>query len=228
MAASPSKNIQTSLGISPQQWQPATWQDYLALRDDSTLERVRLFFNQGWLWFEMGAEGINHASVSDLLTMLFFIWSTQRPQQVFSSLGRCLLEKSPQQAGAPDLVLYVGEEYPRWRSGELRRINLHQWPVPDLVGEISDTTLTTDLDEKKKIYADLGIPEYWVIDVQSQRVFAFQLQGCQKYQDCTESGVLAGLPIALLDQALERLNQEANTQVAAWLAQKNGQTIDAL
>ncbi|MGK7872921.1 MAG: Uma2 family endonuclease [Xenococcaceae cyanobacterium] len=219
MSASTSK-VQTSSITSLRKWKPATWEDYIALRDDPTTERVRLFFNQGWLWFDMGAEGINHASISDLFTMLFFIWSTQRPEQIFSSLGRCLLEKSPKKAGAPDLVLYLGEDYPRWQAGELRRIDLHQWQVPNLVGEISDTTLAIDLDEKKKIYADLGISEYWVIDVGGKRVFAFQLQENGKYAECTESGVLQDLPISLLNQALERLAQEANTRVAAWFAQQ--------
>ncbi|MBD2771921.1 Uma2 family endonuclease [Iningainema tapete] len=218
MSASAAKVIQYAIA-NLRQWQTATWQDYVALRDDPKLERIRLFFDEGWLWVDMGAEGINHASISDLFTMLFFIWSTQRPEQVFSSLGRCLLEKSPLKAGAPDLVLYLGEDYPRWQPGEPRRIDLHQWLAPNLVGEISDTTLTTDLDEKKKIYASLGISEYWVIDVRGQRVFAFQLQD-GKYTECTESVVLQGLPISLLNQALERMNKEANTRVAAWLAQQ--------
>ncbi|GAA6616484.1 Uma2 family endonuclease [Scytonema sp. NUACC26] len=202
------------------QWQTATWQDYVVLRDAPTLERLRIFFDEGWLWVDMGAEGINHASISDLFTMLFFIWSTQRPDLVLSSLGRCLLEKSPLKAAAPDLVLYLGENYPRWQSGEPRRIDLYQWQTPNLVGEISDTTLATDLDEKKKIYADLGISEYWVMDVRGVRVFAFQLQENGKYTECTKSIGLQGLPISLLDQALERIRKEANTRVAAWLAQQ--------
>ncbi|NET59990.1 MAG: Uma2 family endonuclease [Symploca sp. SIO2E6] len=210
---------QTTNNKQQTQCQSATWEDYTAWRNDQTTERVRLFFYQGWLWVDMGVEGINHATISDLFTMLFFIWSTHRPDQVFSSLGRCLLEKSPLKAGAPDLVLYLGEDYPCWQPGELRRIDLHQWPVPNLVGEISDTTLANDLDEKKDLYASLGIQEYWVIDVRGQRVFAFELQN-GKYQECTKSLALEGLPISLLNQALERLSREANTRVAAWLAQQ--------
>jgi hypothetical protein len=51
-------------------WQTATWDDYLALRDHPEIERIRVFFDQGWLWFEMGGEGINHSKFSDLLTMM--------------------------------------------------------------------------------------------------------------------------------------------------------------
>ena len=50
------------------QWQAATWDDYLADRDHPTLERVKIFYQDGYLWIEMGSEGINHASMSDLLT----------------------------------------------------------------------------------------------------------------------------------------------------------------
>lgn len=52
-------------------WQTATWDDYLAYRDHPNLERVKLFYQEGYLLIEMGAEGINHASMSDLFTMLF-------------------------------------------------------------------------------------------------------------------------------------------------------------
>lgn len=56
-----------------------------------------------------------------------------------------------------------------------RRVNLDKWRVPDLVAEISDTTLAIDLDEKKQLYLALGIPEYWIIDVKGRQVVAFRL-----------------------------------------------------
>ncbi len=62
-------------------------------------------------------------------------------------------------AGAPDKVLYIGGDFHQWQKGEPRRINLNQSRVPDLVGEIADTTLTSDLDEKKRLYAALQIPD---------------------------------------------------------------------
>ena len=39
-----------------------------------------------------------------------------------------------------------------------------------LVIEISDTTLKTDLGRKADIYANSGIPEYWVVDLNENRV----------------------------------------------------------
>jgi Uma2 family endonuclease len=118
-------------------------------------------------------------------------------------------------------VLYVGADYPQWQPGEPRRIDLSRSRVPDLVGEIADTTLANDLDEQKHLYAALGIPEYWVVDVRGQRVFAFLLQDGE-YQICEASRALAGLPIALLEEALQRLSEGTNTSAAVWFIQQIG------
>lgn len=204
-------------------WKSATWEDYLKYRDQeiqAPLER-RLFFDRGSLLVQdMPGEGINHATISDLFKMLFFIWFSQNPEQIFSSFCGCLLEKPNLQAGVPDLVLYLGENYPRWQEGEPRRIDLTKWRVSDLVGEVADTTLATDLDEKKQLYAAMGIPEYWVISVQGKQVFAFQLQADGKYQQFYESVALLGLPIALLEQTLKHLEQGTNGSAALWFSQQ--------
>lgn len=220
MTASILTAIQKANTLQIPQWQPATWEDYLRYRDDPTPERMRLFFNGNSLLVDMGSEGINHARASDLFTLLFYIWFSRFVAQTAESLGRCLLEKPNQRAASPDLVLYIGEGVPQWQPGEPRRIDLTQWRVPDLVGEISDTTLATDLDEKKKLYAALEIPEYWVIDVLGKRVIAFRLQADKTYQQCVYSVALKGLPIPLLDQTLERLVEETNISAASWFAQQ--------
>ncbi len=214
--------IQTEFTKISPQWQPASWEDYLTARDEQTIDRVRLFFHRGnLLAIDMGWEGIDRATISDLFTMLFYIWFAQRPEQIFSSLGRCLLEKASQEiAAAPDLVLYLGENYPRREPGTSRRIDLERWRVPNLVGDISDTTLASDLDEKKALYAALEIPEYWVIDVRVTRIFAFQLQSNGKYEEVATSLALTGLPISLLEQTLARLNEGTNGSAALWFSQQ--------
>ncbi len=223
MTASTPTGIQTVSSTTYPQWQPATWEDYLTWRDNPTPERVRLFFNQGQLLIDMGSEGINHASVSDLFTMLFVLWFSQKPEQTAASFGRCLIEKPNTQAAAPDLVLYIGQGVPQWQPGEPRRIDLSQWRVPDLVGEVSDTTLATDLDEKKQLYAALEIPEYWVINVQGRQVLAFRLQEDGKYQQISHSVALENLALALLEQTLERLSEGTNIGAALWFAQQIAQ-----
>ncbi|MFB2976238.1 Uma2 family endonuclease [Microseira sp. BLCC-F43] len=219
MTTATPKIAQIADSTSLPKWEAANWEDYLRYRDDPTLERVRLFFNQNYLFVDMGNEGINHASIARLFAMLFYIWFTCFPEQTASDLGGVLLEKPNTQAASPDIVLYIGEGVPQWQPGQSRYINLNQWRVPDLVCEVGDTTLSSDLDEQKKLYATLGVPEYWVIDVRGKRVFAFRLQSDGSYKLCTESVVLKGLPISLLDQTLERLSEGTNISAASWFSQ---------
>jgi Uma2 family endonuclease len=215
----------TSLLVSSPQipmprWQPATWQEYLQRRDSLPEGSAALFFNQGNLLVIVG-EGINHSRFNALMGFVFFIWCSLKSLQPFDSLSGCLLEKPGTAAASPDLVLYVGADFPQWREGESRYINLEQWRVPDLVGEVGDTTIATDLDEKKHLYAALGIPEYWVADVKGARVLAFRLDEHGHYQQIEVSVTLSGLPIALLSQTLERLTQgEPNGSAAQWFAQQ--------
>ena len=216
MTASIPTGVQTAITTAFPQWKPATWEDYLTYRDSPTSERVRLFFHQGQMLIDMGSEGVNHARVNELFTMLFAFWFSRFADQTADSLGGCLLEKPKNQAASPDLVLYIGEGVPQWQPGELRHIDLTQWRVPDLVGEVSDTTLADDLDEKKKLYAELKVPEYWVINVRDRQVIAFRLQENGQYQQCNQSVALAGLPIDLLDQTVERLGRETNISAALW------------
>jgi Uma2 family endonuclease len=198
----------------------ATWQDYVAIRDNGDIDWQKISFHQGWLWVDMGTEGPNHASFSDLMTAIFFVWAFLHPEFVLQSYGRCVIERPDTHACAPDLVLYKGDNIPRWQPGEPRRIDLRRHRLPDLVGEIADTTLTLDLDEQKQLYASLGISEYWVVDVKGRRIFAFSLTSLGHYEAIAQSQVLTGLPIALLEQTLERLNTETNTAAANWLIQQ--------
>ena len=202
------------------QWRRATWEEYEQHRDDSTTERSPIFFNDGYLWVDHMGEGINHSRINNLFTLILGLWFLGKLEQNAELFRGCQMDKPRSKAAAPDLVLYLGEGAPQWQEGEPRHLDLTRWRGPNLVGEIADTTLASDLDEKKQIYAALEIPEYWVIDVVGRRVLAFWLLEDGKYQQCAESGALAGLPIALLGQTLERLDTETNTRAAHWFAQQ--------
>ena len=164
----------------------------------------------------MGNEGINHSRFNELFTILLFVWFSRQADVKFDLLGGCVMEKPQTQGAAPDKVLYIGGDSPRWQQGEPRRVNLDRWRVPDLVAEIADTTLAIDLDEKKQLYLALGIPEYWVIDVKGKQVLAFRLID-SKYEQCSTSSALTGLPIELLEQTLDRMDND-NGNAALWFA----------
>lgn len=201
-------------------WQDASWEEYVRLRDHyetSDIARVKLFFYDGALLVDdMGWEGINHSIVRGLFEYILMFWFAEHQENQVTSLGGTLFEKDGEGAGSPDLVIYVGEDYPRWQEGETRKIDLNRWRVPELVGEVSDTTLASDLDQKKRLYASLGISEYWVVDVKGAQVFLFQLNEQGQYCESQVSAVLNGLSLSLLEETLSKLERMTNMEAAFW------------
>lgn len=62
-------------------------------------------------------------------------------------------------------------------------------PSPDdvlLLIEVSDTTLRYDLDDKARLYARHGIPEYWVVDLNANRVSRHRHPNRERYADRAE------------------------------------------
>jgi Uma2 family endonuclease len=209
--------ISTSPPVIIKRLYSATWEDYLHHVENTSSHLERVFFHLGVLWIEdMGNEGISHSRFDKLFTMLFYCWFARIEGVKFDLLGGCVIEKPQMQGASPDEVLYIGEGFPRYVEGEPWRVNLSQSRLPDLVVEIADTTLANDLDEKKQLYLALTIPEYWVVDVKGKRVIAFRLVD-GKYRECNESVALTGLPIELLAQTLDRLDN-TNGNAALWFA----------
>ena len=83
-----------------------------------------------------------------------------------------------------------------------------------MVIEIAKTSLLDDLGTKRSLYEELGVTEYWVVDVQNSQIIAYASaeQGSKRIQ---ESQVLPG--IAILEEALRRSREINLSQVGAWL-----------
>jgi hypothetical protein len=198
---------------------PATWQDYLKHRDNLKPQVTHyqpFFYLDQLIINDIGREGMNHAEFWSLITIVQGIWSLlQFSELEFTSLGGCLIEKPETAATAPDLVLYMGKDAP-YSQEEVSYIDLNRWRVPDLVGEVSDTTLAVDLDEKKQLYSALKIPEYWVIGVRIKQVLIFILQENGKYLESDTSQLLIGLKVELLNQTLAQLEQRGTKQATRW------------
>jgi Uma2 family endonuclease len=95
-------------------------------------------------------------------------------------------------------------------------VNLDQYPAPNLVIEVAKTSLLDDIGTKRALYEELGVAEYWVVDVQNTQILAYAIaeQGSQRIQ---VSQVLPGLTIAILEEALRRSRKTDQSQVGAWL-----------
>jgi Uma2 family endonuclease len=51
-----------------------------------------------------------------------------------------------------------------------------------LIIEIADTTLKTDLEVKRQLYASANIPEYWVLDLKQRQLHVYREPNHQDYQ----------------------------------------------
>jgi len=108
-----------------------------------------------------------HADIVDILAQSF----TEQANGRFRVRVQQPIHLGPESQPQPDLVLCRLERY-RER---------HPAP-PDifLVIEVADTTLDFDLADKRTLYADVGIPEYWVINVQARKLSRFVQGGVEQ------------------------------------------------
>ncbi|NEP38219.1 MAG: Uma2 family endonuclease, partial [Okeania sp. SIO2H7] len=132
-----------------------------------------------------------------------------------NGLINCSYRKIRFQEVQPDISYYIGDNaniIPRGTS----IVDLDTYPSPDLVIEIANTSLSDDKGEKRLIYEDLKVKEYWIVDVKNVDIIAFTMvDGGSKR--ITESQVLPGLLIDVLKEALQQSRSINQNQVIASL-----------
>ena len=130
-------------------------------------------------------------------------------------LMNCTYRKVGMEDCQPDLSYYIGADVQAVPWGT-RIIHLDRYPLPALFIEISDTSLTDDREEKLRQYEQLGVREYWIVDVKNVQILAFAiLNGASRR--IARSQVLPGLDMAVLTEALARSRRMDQSQVGAWL-----------
>jgi Uma2 family endonuclease len=85
-----------------------------------------------------------------------------------------------------------------------------------LVIEVANTSVADDKGDKRLLYEELGVGEYWIIDVQNVQVIAFAVEN-RGSRKITQSQVLPGLAISLLQEGFRRTREMNHGRVGAWL-----------
>ena len=49
--------------------------------------------------------------------------------------------------------------------------------------EVSDSTLAYDRDVKMRLYAQAGVPEFWLVDLKKKRIFVYRQPSPEGYQE---------------------------------------------
>lgn len=121
---------------------------------------------------DMAPIGIHHTSVVDRLTQwLMFAVSEQAIVRIQGSF-RLSGFTEPQ----PDVILLKPTEDFYWSRPATGEDTL-------LVIEVSDTTFRYDRKIKAPLYARYGIPEYWIVEIESARLHFFRSLVDGRYTD---------------------------------------------
>ena len=123
---------------------------------------------------------------------------TEPPAEVYFELVT-VLSREPRRVLIPDLCIILREHTDIFVSGYAEE-------PPDIVIEILSSDRNRDLVRKRQIYAEGGVPEYWILDYQNDTVTPLELQSGEYVEhptlgvdDTLTTALLPGLAIPLAD-----------------------------
>ncbi|RQH22294.1 Uma2 family endonuclease [Okeania hirsuta] len=195
-------------------WISATWDEYLQTIENPIYTKAKSYYYQGKFRIEMSPVSHDHASDNTLISIAIGIFCSLKNIDN-KGLTNCSYRKIGFQEVQPDISYHIGDNANiiPWGTSI---VDLGTYPPPDLVIEIANTSLSDDKGEKRLIYEDLKIKEYWIVDVKNVDIIAFTMvDGGSKR--ITESIVLPGLVIDVLKAALQQSRSINQNQVIASL-----------
>ena len=205
-----------SLTTPNETWIKATWDDYLQAENNPDYDNSKFYYYQGQLSIQMSPLGNDHASDHSMINYAINLYASLKKIDL-NAKDNCTYHKIGSQSAQPDLSYYTGKNVDAIPYGT-QVINLEEYPAPSLVIEIANSSLKDDLGMKRLLYENLGIEEYWIVDVQATKIIAFAIaDGGSKR--ISRSLVLPNLEINLLENVLQKTRQENHSKVGAWLLQ---------
>ncbi|MEG3839398.1 Uma2 family endonuclease [Microcoleus sp. herbarium14] len=196
-------------------WVVATWEEFIAMADDPAYNKAKCYYRNGQMRIETMSVGPDHSRDNAIALFAINLFCTIKAISL-NGLDNCSYRKTGVRECQPDVSYYIGERAqlaPRGTS----IASLDVTPPPDLVIEVADSTLADDIGEKRLLYEELKVAEYWVVDVQKSEILAFAIISDNGSRRIVRSEVLPGLTIALLEEALRRSRTQDQAQVGAWL-----------
>jgi Uma2 family endonuclease len=200
--------------VPTETWVEIEWEDFLGFADDPTLVNGRFYYDQGLMRIEMSPVGFAHGRDNTIISTLIILYATLRsiPIQGFTNAS---FRKFPLREAQPDLAFYAGGNlgFPAYNNSP---VDLNNLESPNLVVEVSASSLEDDKDRKLQLYQRMGVAEYWVVDVNQSAVLAFALTPTSQ-AEIQESLVLPGLALDLVETALRRSRDEDDGAISRWL-----------
>jgi Uma2 family endonuclease len=206
--------IQLQEKLTTNTWIKADWEDYIAAIDSPEHEQHQGYYYNGYMRIEDMPTGADHASDNGLIYLAITLFCMARGIPLQGLIG-CSYRKTGIRECQPDISFYINDRVNLAPKGK-SVVNLDEQAIPNLVIEISNTTLEDDLGAKRLLYEEMGVSEYWVVDVQKSHIYAFETidRGSKRIDT---SLVLPGLSIDTITTALTLSKEQDQSQIGKWL-----------
>lgn len=210
MVIAPNLQLETDI------WVKSSWEQFLSIADKLSHPKAKLYYYRGYMRVEMSPVGPLHARQNSIISKIISLYATVKNIRIVELVNASFRQQAKNEF-QPDLSYYIGTEFnlpPRTNTP----INLNEFNAPRLIVEIGASSVNDDLGTKRLLYENSGIEEYWVIDASLDKVIAFSISDGRS-GTVSESLVLPGLTISLVESALERSQTEDDGAINRWLLQ---------
>jgi Uma2 family endonuclease len=203
-------------------WAKVDWDTYIATIYSPEHEKHQGYYYNGYMRIEAMPTGADHASDNGLIYLAITLFCMVKGIPLQGLIG-CSYRKAGIRECQPDISFYISDRANLSPTGK-SVVNLDEQAIPNLVIEISNTTIEDDLGAKRLLYEEIGVSEYWVVDVQKSQIYAFEIidggTSPSEYRGSKRidaSLVLSGLSIATITEALNLSKEQDQSQIGKWL-----------
>jgi Putative restriction endonuclease len=195
-------------------WIEADWENYITTIKSPEHKKYQGYYYNGYMRIEDLFIGADVARSKPLIYFAILLFGMAKEIPI-SGFVNCSYRKIEVREYQPDVSFYIGDRASLSPTGK-SVVNLDEQATPNLVIEISNTTLEDDLGAKRLLYEEMGIDEYWVVDVQNTLIYAFTMidRGSRRIDN---SLVLPGLSIDTITTALNLSKEQDQSQIGKWL-----------
>jgi Uma2 family endonuclease len=204
----------SALKIPVDTWVRATWDDYMRAIGHQIDDKTKNYYYNGCMRLELSPVGNPHSRDHAIIIHAILLYAGLKGIDL-DGHDNCTYRKTGYAEAQPDASFYIDKSASAipWAT---TIIDLDVYPPPTLAIEVAYTSLADDQGEKRLLYEEMGISEYWIINVEQIQIIAFAIAN-QGSRRITQSQVLPGLDIALLENAFRRCRETNHGKVSAWL-----------
>ena len=178
-----------------------TWSTFESLLASTDHRGTRFTYDRGYL--EIMSPSDPHERLKRLLGRMVETLTEELGIPIRSGGSTTLKSQLKQRGLEPDECYYVARE-PAVRGRH--KLDLGEDPPPDLSIEVD---ISSSSLKQLSIYADLGVPEVWLYDAVTLKVYQLQSDGA--YAQQTRSPAFPFLPLEEIERFLARRNETDET-----------------